>query len=366
MIRLRPGKRSKFGRYTVAFRVISTVLAILAVACSQPVAEPSLPVAPTLALAEEPGIPAPEPTVALPEPTPEDATPEDSPEGASPDDSLGGASPDQTPETATPDEPTVVDEHEPHAMPLTPPVAPEDPAAAFEPVVCEDRELPPLPPPGTPGTQGLWGSFREPLPPAPVWNPPGPKRVGLQAGHWLTNEVPRELSRLAGGGTSDGGYAEWEVNLDIAQRTAAILEGYGVEVDILPATVPPSYQAHVFLAIHADGDVTGALRGFKVARPAFSSVPEEDDVLVEALNEEYGPATGLRRDAPHISRRMLYYYAFNSRRYCHSVAPGVPSAIFETGFLTNVADRRVLIQEADSVALGIARGLLRYLGLLER
>src|SRR5581483_5672296 len=122
--------------------------------------------------------------------------------------------------------------------------------------------------------------FREPLPPAAVWNPPGPKRVGLQAGHWLVEQVPFELRGLQGG-TSGGGKQEWEVNLDLALRTKALLEAAGVEVDVLPTTVPQRYQAHAFIAIHADGDTSGRLRGFKVARPGFSSVPAADDDLVE-------------------------------------------------------------------------------------
>ncbi len=247
------------------------------------------------------------------------------------------------------------------------PAQPPEPAggAAPPPESCGDNDTEPLPRPGTPGSQGFWNSFREPLPPAPVWNPPGPKRVGLQAGHWRSNEVPREQIRLVGGGTSGGGKAEWEVNLDIAQRAAAILESYGVQVDVLPATVPSGYRAHAFISLHADGDLTGALRGYKIARAGFSPIPETDDVLVEALYAAYGQATGLSRDDAHVSRRMLYYYAFNSRRYCHAIAPGVPAAIIELGFLTNGADRAFLFARPDAAAEGVARGVLRFLGLLE-
>jgi len=202
--------------------------------------------------------------------------------------------------------------------------------------------------------------FREPLPPAAVWNPPGPKRVGLQAGHWLVEQVPFELRGLQGG-TSGGGKQEWEVNLDLALRTKALLEAAGVEVDVLPTTIPEGYQAHAFVAIHADGDTSGRLRGFKVARPGFSSVPAADDDLVETLNAAYGAATGLPRDDEHVSLRMRYYYAFNSRRYCHAVAPGVPQAIVETGFLTNAADRGILLGNPDAAARGLADGILRFL-----
>jgi N-acetylmuramoyl-L-alanine amidase len=187
--------------------------------------------------------------------------------------------------------------------------------------------------------------------------------VGLQAGHWRTEEAPPELSRLQHG-TSGGGKQEWEVNLDIAQRAARLLEAEGVNVDVLPAIVPQRYRAHAFVSLHADGDPTGQLRGFKIARPGFSSIPDVDDRLVEALYAAYEETTGLPRDDEHITRRMLYYYAFNSRRYCHAVAPGVPQAIVEMGFLTSAADRRILLGNPDLAARGIANGLLAFLGQL--
>jgi N-acetylmuramoyl-L-alanine amidase len=203
-------------------------------------------------------------------------------------------------------------------------------------------------------------SFRAPLPSAPVWNPPGQPRVGLQVGHWRNDEVPPELGRLQGGAYG-GGKQEWEVNLDLALRTMALLEEAGVAVDILPATVPPSYRAHAFVAIHADGDLSGALNGFKIARPAFSSIPETDDILVEDLNRAYARHTAMPRDDEHISRRMLYYYAFNSRRYCHAVAPGVPQAIVEAGFLTSALDRQLLLGNPSLAADGLADGILTFL-----
>lgn len=296
-----------------------------------------------VAYAEDPSTPLPEPSKSAPPDQAEDpSTPaSDSWQPAPPEQPAGEDYPVQ-------------------AMPVNPFEAQDSAPPPADP--CPDQELPPLPT----GAQraanpGFWNSFREPLPPAPVWNPPGPKRVGIQAGHWLSNEAPRELERLAGGGTSGGGFAEWQVTLDLARRTAAILEPYGVQVDVLPATVPASYRAHAFVSIHADGDVSGALRGFKVARPGFSSVPDTDDVLVKDLYAQYEATTGLRRDDAHVSLRMLYYYAFNSRRYCHAVAPGVPSAIIETGFLTNAADRYILLNQPDMIAQGIARGVLSFL-----
>lgn len=226
---------------------------------------------------------------------------------------------------------------------------------------CDDTARPdPLPAPGSARARDFFRSFRQPLPPAPLYDPPGPKRVGLQAGHWLTDQVPLELGRLQGGAVG-GGKQEWQVNLDIAQRAASLLESSGVRVDVLPATVPEHFQANLFIALHADGDTTGGTRGFKVSRPGFSSIPDIDDRLVSAINQVYGTETELPRDDEHISLRMRYYYAFNSRRYCHAVEPGVPQAIIEMAYLTNATDRQYLIGDPDRLARAVADSVQAFL-----
>src|SRR5215212_9916360 len=68
---------------------------------------------------------------------------------------------------------------------------------------CSRSSEPPPPVPGDPSTASFWGRYRVPLPPAAVYNAPGPKRVGLQAGHWRTYDIPAELRGL-GPGTSAG------------------------------------------------------------------------------------------------------------------------------------------------------------------
>jgi N-acetylmuramoyl-L-alanine amidase len=238
--------------------------------------------------------------------------------------------------------------------------------AAADSATCDDTVRPdPLPPPGSgaPRSQDFFRAFRAPLAPAPLYDPPGERRVGLQAGHWLTEDVPPELGRLQGG-SSGGGKQEWEVNLDIAQRAAALLQATGVQVDVLPATVPTGYHANLFIALHADGDPAGQAHGFKVTRPGFSSLPDVDDRLVNVLNQVYAADTELPRDDAHISLRMRYYYAFNSRRYCHSVAPGVPQAIIEMGYLTSAGDRNLLIGNPDRLARGVADGVQAFLTTL--
>lgn len=218
------------------------------------------------------------------------------------------------------------------------------------------------PEPLGPGVFGA-GGFAAPLPRSPVWNPAGPKRVGIQIGHWFVGQLPEELRRLSAGASS-GGWNEWELNLLIGQRVVQMLEEAGVEADLLPATIPIRYRAHAFVAIHADGDTSGRLNGYKLTRPGFSSIPDADDELVRTLYREYGAATGMVRDADaHISRRMIFYYAFNTRRYQHAIDIGTPAAIIETGFLTNGSDRAFLTSRPDLAARGITNGILRFLEL---
>jgi N-acetylmuramoyl-L-alanine amidase len=284
--------------------------------------------------------------------------------------------PTDTPEVLQTDTPVVVPTLAPTNIPTAEPTAAPPPQAAANGAVsdamnassqstdlasCDDTARPdPIPPPGSPRRQGFFSSFHIPLPRAPLFDPPGPKRVGLQAGHWLVNEVPPELTGLQAGAVG-GGKEEWQVNLDVAQRTAALLEADGIETDVMPATVPEHYQANAFLAIHADGDTTGQTRGFKVARPGFSSIPDVDDRFVDTIDQTYGGETGLPRDDEHVSLRMKYYYAFNSRRYCHAVAPGVPQAIIEMAYLTNATDRAYLIGDPQELAQAIADSIQNFL-----
>jgi hypothetical protein len=186
-------------------------------------------------------------------------------------------------------------------------------------------------------------------------------RVGLQAGHWLAAEMPDEMSRLrVQTGTYGGGWNEWELALDVAERAARRLQNAGVEVDILPATIPPGYRADAFVAIHADGDASGRFSGFKLARASRSIIPETDDRFVEIMTDTYSAATGLPWDN-RISRGMLGYYAFASHRFRHAIAAGTPAVILEMGFMTNGHDLNVMLGDRETVAAGVSRGVYRFL-----
>ncbi|MHB1134689.1 MAG: N-acetylmuramoyl-L-alanine amidase family protein [Chloroflexota bacterium] len=187
-------------------------------------------------------------------------------------------------------------------------------------------------------------------------------RVGIQAGHWKSAELPAELASLRNNtGTSGGGVGEWQLNRDVAHKVAALLEAEGVIVDVLPATVPAGYKADAFVALHGDGSASSALSGFKLARSRSSALPEADDALIAAITKEYGAATKLRLDAEHITRNMTGYYGFSNRRIKHATSPTTPAVILEMGFMTNRSDLNLLLNNQDTVAKGIAQGVLRFL-----
>ena len=191
------------------------------------------------------------------------------------------------------------------------------------------------------------------------WTPPeGPVRIGLQAGHWRADEAPRELRGLRNNGTRWRGTAEWEMNLEIVRRAGAMLEGMGYEVDILPAVVPPSYRAHLFISIHADGSNDPNASGYRVAAPRRDATGRASQV-VALLEQSYGEATGLTR-LPTVTRRMRNYYAFNFRRYEHALHPATIAVIIETGFLTNPGDRQVIVNDPERAARGIVEAVAAF------
>ncbi len=187
-----------------------------------------------------------------------------------------------------------------------------------------------------------------------------PLRVGLQAGHWRSHELPDELRSLRGStGAAAAGVREHEVNLKIAQRAAAYLQQAGVTVDVLPSTVPPNYYADAFVSLHADGSANTRLSGFKIAghyREWAAST-----ALLEALRAEYSPASGLRWDGEHVSSGMRGYYAMSSHRFKHTISSYTPGVILEMGYLTNSNDRRLMTQGADRLARAVSDGILRFL-----
>lgn len=198
---------------------------------------------------------------------------------------------------------------------------------------------------------------------APTPDRQAPPRVGLQVGHWKIEEHPDEMAQLRKfSGVYYRGYDEWELNIVIAQAVLARLAAAGVTVDLLPANVPMGYTADAFLSIHVDG-ITGATaatrRGWKVTMPFRASTASQG--LAAAVGSAYAATTGLPFDGEQASNNLRAYYAFASYRYWHSIAPTTPAAIIECGFMTHPADRKLIFEQPELLAEGIARGILAYL-----
>ncbi|NTV63804.1 MAG: N-acetylmuramoyl-L-alanine amidase, partial [Oscillochloris sp.] len=197
--------------------------------------------------------------------------------------------------------------------------------------------------------------------PTPTPRPVGvAPRVGLQVGHLNASELPEELARFrTSTGARYGDTSEAELNEDIARRVQALLEAEGVAVDLLPATIPPDYDADAFVSIHADGSTSGAARGWKLATPWRASQASRQ--LAAAVAATYGSATGLPEDVGGVTINMRGYYAFNNRRHDHAIATTTPAILIETGFMTSATDREVLFGQPDRAARGISQGILAYL-----
>lgn len=195
--------------------------------------------------------------------------------------------------------------------------------------------------------------------PAVSWRrPDGPVRIALQAGHWRAHEAPDEQAGLRDNGTRGGGKAEWQVNLEIARRTAAILQDSGYAVEILPTTIPPGYWADLFISIHADGHSSPRISGYRAAPPRRDATGRAAE-FAELLDRTYGQETGLPYYGT-VTRRMRGYYAFNYRRYDHALHPMTVGVILETGFLTSPRDRGILVESPDRAARGIARAVSQF------
>ncbi|HET8569103.1 MAG TPA: N-acetylmuramoyl-L-alanine amidase [Candidatus Limnocylindria bacterium] len=220
-----------------------------------------------------------------------------------------------------------------------------------------DATATPIPPPINPLLPGApTGWIRVPRPELPQ----GPRRVGIQAGHWETELAPPELGRiLTQTGAAWRGINERELNWEIANKVADLLRAKGIVVDVLPTTVPPGYLADAFVALHGDSDGEGVKSGFKLAHSSRRT-PFEDS-LQRLLTEEYGSATGLEYDQAGVSSNMRGYYAHSWTRIRYSTSPFTPSVILEMGFVSNDHDRNLMIYEQDLIANAIATGILKFL-----
>lgn len=187
----------------------------------------------------------------------------------------------------------------------------------------------------------------------------GRVRVGIQIGHLDAHLHPEEHAALRWNtGGHSAGLDELDVNLAVAAELTALLEARGIQVELLPASVPVYYSADAILSLHADSVTDSWRTGYKSAyfEPARN---QADPLLKQLIDEAYLAGSGLEDDSLNTSGTMIHYYAFNPE-YAHSVNPRSPALLVEMGYISNPDDRRFLLQPEQPAAL-IAEGLLAYL-----
>lgn len=185
-------------------------------------------------------------------------------------------------------------------------------------------------------------------------------KVALQIGHEDVANHPHELRNLR---WNTGGYAAGVYEIDINRRVVAQLErrlvAVGVDVDILPATPPVGYRADVFISVHADSVRDPSRRGYKSAHfePARNAL---EPILKAHLDAAYLQASQLADDSINVSPNMRAFYAFNHRKYRHSVHPDTPAVIVEMGYISHAFDRAYLAK-ASEPADALFQGIVSYL-----
>lgn len=187
----------------------------------------------------------------------------------------------------------------------------------------------------------------------------GPWIVAVQPGHWESDLLPAELSRLRRDtGAQWGNLYEVNINRAVVASLISMIEAQGWRAILVPATVPPGLRADAFVAVHADSSTDTSRRGWKLAPPWRSSPAGR--TLASALSASFAAAPGLVQDSGGVTVNMRGYYAFNYRRFNDSISPYTPAVIIEMGFISNSEDRRLLASDPSFFAGIILRGLQGY------
>lgn len=180
-----------------------------------------------------------------------------------------------------------------------------------------------------------------------------------------------------GGGTSGvaTGTPEAVLNLAIAKRLRALLEGAGVEVvmtrtatkgvsmgNVARARIANEAGAALFLRIHADGSSDASIRGTHTLVPALRRGWTDDIYGASARAGRIVQAALVRRlrsrDRGLQERSDLTGFNWSD----------VPSILVEVGYMSNPAEDRLLAKGAyrRKAARGLCEGVLRYLELAVR
>lgn len=180
-------------------------------------------------------------------------------------------------------------------------------------------------------------------------------------------------AKVSGGATGvRTGTPEHEIVLAIALKVKQRLEAAGVavvmtrttgSVDISNAAraqLANEARADLFVRLHADGSTNASVNGVSTLYPAgndwVAPIAERSLRAAALVHRETIRATGAN-DRSIIGHADIAGFNWAA----------VPSVLVETGFLTNPAEDRMLNDPAyqDTLADGIAHGVLAYLGVTE-
>jgi N-acetylmuramoyl-L-alanine amidase len=171
--------------------------------------------------------------------------------------------------------------------------------------------------------------------------------LGIVAGHWGNDS----------GAVCADGLQEVQINLIVANLVRDRLVAEGFDVDLLEEFDGrlSNYHALALVSIHADSCdyINDQATGYKVAAALASPSPEKAGRLTACIRDRYAKATGMSYHSGSITADMTSYHAFDE------IDPDTPAAIIEIGFLN--LDRQILTQFPESVADGIAQGILCYI-----
>ena len=166
-------------------------------------------------------------------------------------------------------------------------------------------------------------------------------------------------------GAEASGIREQDVNFEVGIRLAALLEAdpnYEVRLSRpsaeLGESVTTSLQARAaaanawpadyFISLHCNANTNPAISGTEGYVYALDTPAEElADDIIEGIED----LTGLRARGV-FARPTLYVLR----------ATAMPAALIELGYLTNASDRYLLVNDPESFARGIYKGMNEFFG----
>ena len=130
------------------------------------------------------------------------------------------------------------------------------------------------------------------------------ERIGIVAGHWQDSD----------GHVCKDGLKEVWLNIRIATLVQQNLAGTGIQIDLLKEKddLLTQYKGLALISIHNDTCefIDNNATGFKIAPAMRSSYPDEVNLLLECMAENYQSVTGLTYHANETTYDMSEYHNF--------------------------------------------------------